>query len=96
MVERGDISEAIRLIEVSKSSIDQAVEHSSISKNEKIYRCIHDISVSTKSREVEMGTVIEQCNSRGFTNDEIEEAIEEFEYNNMWHVNAARTKIIFV
>lgn len=96
MVERGDITEAIRLIDVSKSSIDQEVEHTTVSKNEKIYQLIHDISVHKKSREVDMGVVIEQCQTRGYTNDEIEEAIEEFEMNNMWHVNADRTKIIFV
>lgn len=39
---------------------------------------------------------VDQCLTRGYTNDEIEEAIEEFEMNNMWHVNSARTKIIIV
>jgi len=96
IVDRGDIDEAIRLINATKSSISQDIEHLPESRSEKVYQCIHDISVANKTREVDMGLATEQCRARGFTNDEIEEAIEEFELNNMWQVNASRTKIIFV
>lgn len=96
VVERGDIMESIRLIEVSKSSIQ--VERNQVvqSKNEKIYHIIYDMSGNAQSREVEMGEAIEQCKLRGYSNDDIEDAIEEFELNNMWHISSDRSKIIFV
>lgn len=88
--------ESIRLIEVSKSSIQ--VERNQVvqSKNEKIYHIIYDMSGNAQSREVEMGEAIEQCKLRGYSNDDIEDAIEEFELNNMWHISSDRSKIIFV
>lgn len=93
VVERGDITEAMRLIESSKWSVLQD-ESTPTSRSEKIYHAIREMS--GKSREVEMPEAIDRCLTLGFSNDDIEEAIEEFELNNMWQVNANRTKIIFV
>lgn len=92
----GDVTEAMRLIACSKSSITERGEAVATSKVDKIYNLIHEIVTATKKREVAMADAIDRCVTMGYTNDEIEEAIEEFEANNMWHVNADRTKIIFV
>lgn len=92
-MERGDITEAVRLIDSSKSSVTQE-DQIATSRSEKIYQIIRDMS--GKSREVEIAEAIDRCSTLGFSNDDIEEAIEEFELNNMWQVNANRTKIIFV
>lgn len=84
------------MIECSKASIKTDAPRTAISRSEKIYQCIHNMLGGGKSKEIEMGQAIEQCLAHGFSNDDIEEAIEEFESNNMWMVNAGRTKIIFV
>lgn len=95
-VEIGDIREAMRLISASKSSINTEDNNVPQTISEKIYNLVHGLSAEKKQREVDMADVIERCSALGYTNDNIEEAIEEFESNNMWHVNSARTKIIFV
>jgi len=56
---------------------------------------IRDICVETKSREVSMADAIERCTTLGYTNDEIEEVIEQYEDTNMWQINQSRTKLIF-
>ena len=96
MVVRGDVMEAIRLIECSKASIKTDAPTNATSRSEKIYQCVHNMISGTETKEVDMGSAIEQCLAHGFTNDDIEEAIEEFESNSMWCVNAGRTKIMFV
>lgn len=97
VVEPSDIHEAIRLIDCSKASITKHEDHNPVvSINEKILQCIKTIAANNKSKEVDMGDAVEQCINRGFTNDNIEEAIEEYEMVNMLHVNSSRTKIIIV
>ncbi len=98
VVERGDITEAMRLIEASKASINQESDASQRAQTraDKVFQLIRDISVETKSREVSMADAIERCTTLGYSNDEIEEAIEQYEDNNMWQINQSRTKIIFV
>lgn len=88
----------MRLIESSKSSIYEESDPSqrAMSKVDKVFQLIRDISVETKSREVSMAEAIERCTTLGYTNDDIEEAIEQYEDNNMWQINQSRTKIIFV
>ena len=98
VVERGDITEAMRLIEASKATIyeDEDPTQRAQTRVDKVFHLIRDISVETKSREVSMADAIERCTTLGFTNDDIEEAIEQYEDNNMWQINQSRTKIIFV
>ncbi|XP_054153446.1 DNA replication licensing factor mcm7-A-like [Oppia nitens] len=98
VVEKGDITEAMRLIESSKSSIvnDSDPSQRAQTRADKVFQLIHNISIETKSREVSMADAIERCKILGYTNDELEEAIEQYESNNMWQINQNRTKIIFV
>lgn len=88
--------EAVRLIECSKASIKNDAPKTAISRSEKIYQCIQNMIAGTKTKEVDMGAAIEQCKAHGFTDDDIEEAVEEFESNSMWMINTGRTKIMFI
>lgn len=98
MVDRSDVTEAMRLIEASKSSINQDADPSqrSQSRVNKIYNLIKEMADQSKSREVELSEAIQRCQTLGFSSEEIDEAIDNYEDANMWQVNQARTKIIFV
>jgi len=45
---------------------------------------------------VRMADAEQRCVSRGFTPDQFQEALEEYEELNVWQVNQARTRITFV
>lgn len=84
----------MRLIAASKASIQPNQEDKpTVSKNTKIYQIIHDMA---EDRVVNMADAIERCTILGYTNDDIEEAIEEFENNNMWSVSKDGSRILFV
>lgn len=88
----------MRLIEASKATIYEDIDPSQKAQTrvDKVFQLIRDMTLETKSREVSMADAIERCTTLGFTSDDIEEAIEQYEDNNVWQINQSRTKIIFV
>lgn len=47
-------------------------------------------------KTIKMVDAVERCTSKGYKPDQIDEALEEYEELNVWHINQARTKITFV
>lgn len=93
-----DIDEALRLIEMSKDTLmgenneesrkvrDQPVD--------KIYKIVVELMDKNPDNPVIMiDDVIHECGKSGFTNEQIYEAIDEYEGMNVWVVNGARTKL---
>lgn len=98
-VEQDDVDEAIRLIEMSKSSLSTSEDGNSgnraLRNNEKIYRIIKE-SLEQDSFEVDLEVMKEKCLNKGFTEDEFEETLDEYEELSIWQTNSDKTKIQFI
>lgn len=97
-VERDDVNEALRLLEMSKDSLNQHHEPTGRVQTvtDQIFSLIREIMNETGGKTVKMSDAVERCTSKGFKPDQIEEAIEEYEELDVWQVNQARTRITFV
>lgn len=100
-VEQADIDEAIRLIEMSKYSLSAEgySEHASnlnraLKNNERIYRIIKE-SLGEGEQEIDLALVKEKCLTKGFTEDEFADTLEEYEELSVWSINRNKTKIVF-
>ncbi|XP_049887432.1 DNA replication licensing factor Mcm7 [Pectinophora gossypiella] len=96
VVEKEDVTEAIRLVEMSKQSlqhVDDNVQRG-ISATDRIFAIVRDVAGSSKT--VKIADVIERCVDKGFKPDQVDACIEEYENLNVWQVNQVRTKITFM
>lgn len=61
---------------------------------DKIYKIVVELMDKNPDNPVIMiDDVIHECGKSGFTNEQIYEAIDEYEGMNVWVVNGARTKL---
>lgn len=97
IVEKADVSEALRLLEMSKDSLnqiqDQRLGHIP-NTSDKIFALIREIAATDKT--VKISDVIDRCVTKGFKPDQVEACINEYEELNVWQVNQAKTKITFI
>ncbi|XP_059620171.1 DNA replication licensing factor Mcm7 [Phlebotomus argentipes] len=95
-VEKDDVAEAIRLLEMSKDSLNQMDQRTGwvMNTSDKIYALIRE--VSRDQRTVKVSDVMDRCTSKGFKPDEVDRCIDEYEQLNIWQVNQTRTRITFV
>jgi len=96
VVEKEDVNEAMRLMEMSKDSLNHTDDRSGRATTvvDKIFTLIKE--VAGEKRVVKLQEIIERCTSKGYKPDQVDEAIEEYEELNVWQVNQARTKLTFV
>lgn len=96
VVEKEDVNEAMRLMEMSKDSLTHNNEKTGRAQTvtDKIFTLIREIA--GESCVIKLGEVLEQCTSKGYKPDQVNECIEEYEELNVWQVNQARTKLMFV
>lgn len=97
-VEKEDVNEAIRLMEMSKDSLNPAHEMHSRAQNvtDKIFAIIREMAPSRGIKSVKMSDVMEQCTSKGYKPDAVDACIDEYEELNVWQINQARSKITFI
>jgi len=99
-VEQDDVDEAIRLIEMSKNSLssdedgNQAGMSRALRNNEKIYRMVKE-SLGEDERQIDLEQMKEKALNKGFTEDEFEETLEEYEELGIWAVDKRKNKISF-
>jgi len=95
-VEKDDVNEAMRLMEMSKDSINQSQEKTGRVQTvtDQIYSIIREISGDNKT--IKITEITERCIAKGYAPDAVDECLEEYEELNVWQVNQARTKITFV
>jgi len=95
-VEKCDFDESIRLIKVSKESIEKVAESN---KNANPLDIVWDIVAEcTKSAPggwADIGMVESMAGVRGISTEVVAEAIEHFESLNVWLLNAQRTQVQF-
>lgn len=98
VVEKADVIEANRLIEMSKHSINysETLATTSVQQNpmNRIFHLIRELAGEKKT--VKVSDILERCTSKGFKPDQINDCIEEYEALNVWHVNQTRTQITFI
>lgn len=63
---------------------------------DRIYRLIRGIFDERQINEIPYQDAIDKCKSRGFSIDEIEEVLEEYEVLNVWQADQDKTNIILV
>lgn len=97
VVARDDVSEAMRLIEMSKATIyDDMQEERAAIAVDKIRAMIKDLCDEKDSREVNMQDAIERCHSRGYSEEQIQEALEECEELNLLQISSNRSTITLI
>ncbi|KAK9870461.1 hypothetical protein WA026_008021 [Henosepilachna vigintioctopunctata] len=97
VVEKDDVKEAIRLLEMSKDSLNHSIEHKGFkppSINEKIFSIIRELA--GEETTVKIDEIVAKCVSKGYNPQQVDTCIEEYEELNIWHVNQSKTKITFV
>ena len=98
-VEKEDVNEAMRLMEMSKDSLALGIEERSgktKSVIDRIYDLIREMIPSGAKSSLKMSEIKERCTSKGFKPDQIDDTINEYDRLNIFHVNDTRTKITFV
>ena len=96
-VEVDDVDEAIRLVEMSKNSInfsEMASANRQQTPTNRIFQLIGELRGD--SNTVKVSQIMERCTSKGFNPIQIEECIETYEQLNVWQVNQARTQITYI
>uniref|UniRef100_A0A7N6AUC3 DNA replication licensing factor MCM7 n=1 Tax=Anabas testudineus TaxID=64144 RepID=A0A7N6AUC3_ANATE len=103
-VEKEDVNEAMRLMEMSKDSLQ--ADKSSSTRTQRpadvIFSLVRELATEGVAGRggagglVRMAEAEQRCVSRGFTPAQFQEALEEYEELNVWQVNQARTRITFV
>lgn len=96
-VEKSDVSEALRLLEMSKDSLNQTQEQRSNNvhnTSDRIFAIIRELAGSQKT--VKISDVMDRCTTKGYKPDQVDLCIEEYEELNVWQVNQVRSKITFI
>lgn len=104
VVERDDVNEALRLIAMSKDSLNEGLdgmgagdgEAKAAADSDKIRSIMHSIAKENDSRQVSMSDLIEKSVARGFTIEAVDEAVNESEEFNFISVDRNRTTITIV
>lgn len=97
VVEKEDVAEANRLVEMSKHSINYSEAKPREGQRnpiDQIYYLIQELAGDSKT--VKVSDILERCTSKGFKPDQVNECIEEYESLNVWQINQTRRQITFV
>jgi len=95
VVEKEDVDEAMRLMEMSKASLnDEEPASRKPQAIDAIYGIIREVAGSNRSIKFE--DALQRCLSKGFTPAQFDECLTGYENLNIWQINKARTKITFV
>lgn len=97
-VEKEDVNEAMRLMEMSKDSLNSTQENAIRPQNviDKIFQVVKEMVSEGGSHTLKYSDVVERCIQKGFKPDQIDNCISEYEELNVWQLNQAHTKLTFV
>ena len=63
---------------------------------DQVFAVIKEMAPQKGMKAIKMNDVMERCTSKGFKPDQVDECIEEYEELNVWQINQAKTKLIFL
>ncbi|CRL18548.1 DNA-dependent ATPase MCM [Penicillium camemberti] len=100
---RGDVDEALRLIEISKASLyNDGEQGADNTPSSKIYNLIRGMKESGAAAvgdgeegEMSMRRIRERVLARGFTEDNLTMTIDEYAEMNLWQVTGNGTRLLF-
>merc|ERR1712018_1009819 len=91
-VEKDDVGEAIRLMEMSKDSLKAAPATSRGQQEvDRVYQFI--LQIAEGSKTVKVQDIRDRATSKGFKPDAIDRCLEEYESLDVWQLNQARSKL---
>merc|ERR1719277_2861406 len=92
-VEKEDVNEAMRLMEMSRDTLNNTTEVAGRSSNptDQIYQLIREMAPARGVKSIKLSDVMEVVTSKGLKPDLVQACIEEYEELNIWQVNTART-----
>merc|ERR1711976_749998 len=93
-VEKEDVSEAMRLMEMSKDSLKQQPANRGKKDVDVIYDLIRSIAEGSKTLKVQ--DIRDRATSKGFKPDQVEKCLDDYEELSVWQLNQARTKLTFI
>eukprot|EP00794_Sanderia_malayensis_P013959 gene13959-15415_t len=95
-VEKEDINEAMRLMEMSKASLidEEGLLNRPTQPTDVIYGIIREMAGDSNNLNIEEAR--QRCLTKGFTPDQFTRCLDDYENINVWQINNARTKITFV
>ncbi|TFJ96740.1 molecular chaperone GroEL [Platysternon megacephalum] len=98
VVEKEDVNEAMRLMEMSKDSLlgDKGQQTRTQRAADVIFAAVRELAGGAGGRSVRYAEAEQRCVSKGFTPVQFQAALDEYEELNVWQVNQARTRITFV
>ncbi|KAI9683328.1 MAG: Mcm2-7 hexameric complex component [Trizodia sp. TS-e1964] len=93
-----DVDEALRIIEVSKASLyEGSSARGDQSASSKIYHIVRALVDGSSSRgEVEMRRVRERVLAKGFTEDQLVQAVDEYALLDVWQIAGEGTRLVFI
>ncbi|XP_060627734.2 DNA replication licensing factor MCM7 [Anolis sagrei] len=97
-VEKEDVNEAMRLMEMSKDSLlaDKGQQSRTQRPAELIFAAIREMTASGGARSLSLAEAEQRCLSKGFTPAQFQDALDEYEELNVWQVNQKKTRLTFV
>lgn len=98
VVEKEDVNEAMRLMEMSKDSLlgDRGQQARTQRPADLIFAAVRELAGGAGRHAVPYAEAEQRCISRGFTPAQFQAALDEYEELNVWQVNQARTRITFI
>ncbi|NXX77754.1 MCM7 factor, partial [Urocolius indicus] len=103
VVEKDDVNEAMRLMEMSKDSLvgDKTPQARAPRPADAIYSLLRELGASrapgpTPGRVLPYAEALQRCLAKGFTPAQLQEALQEYQQLNVLQLNAAGTRITFV
>lgn len=95
-VEKEDVGEAMRLLEMSKISLGQvdSKETGGGSAADRVFILAREVAGSRKT--VRLAEIRDYCAKKGYQPDLVDQCVEEYEELNVWQVNQARTTVTFL
>ncbi|XP_063997132.1 DNA replication licensing factor MCM7 isoform X1 [Pogoniulus pusillus] len=103
VVEKEDVSEAIRLLEMAKDSLqgDKAQQSRAQRPADAIFAALRELAGAGGApggvpRGVPYADALQRCLAKGFTVAQLEEALQELQELNVLQLNAARSRITFL
>lgn len=98
VVEKEDVNEAMRLMEMSKDSLqaDKTSNTRAQRPADVIFSLLRELAGEGSARSVRLTEAEQRCVSRGFTPAQFQAALDEYEELNVWQVNQARSRVTFV
>ncbi|XP_039198390.1 DNA replication licensing factor MCM7 [Crotalus tigris] len=98
MVEKEDVNEAMRLMEMSKDSllVDRGQPSRMQRPSELIFAAIRELVPPGGAHSVQLTEAEQHCVSKGFTPTQFQAALSEYEELNIWQVNQKKTRLTFI